>query len=111
MTLDFFHGRERGCAFGPRQPHCAAAQLSWCCKTRKRFGLTFDREGDHDEPIAISGLGVEDAPTRASTALTLAIVFVLGVVAAQSAQAQTCAVLYTFRGGKDGGNSVKLKPK
>jgi hypothetical protein len=47
----------------------------------------------------------------ASTALTLAIVFVLGVVAAQSAQAQTYAVLYTFRGGKDGGNSVKLKPK
>jgi hypothetical protein len=42
----------------------------------------------------------------ASTALALAIVFVLEVVAAQSAQAQTYSVLHTFTGGKDGGNST-----
>ena len=36
--------------------------------------------------------------------LTLAIVFVLAVVASQAAQAQTFNVLHTFTGGIDGGN-------
>jgi len=39
----------------------------------------------------------------ASGAIALAVVFVLGVVATQSAQAQTFTVLYNFTGGTDGG--------
>jgi len=38
------------------------------------------------------------------TALTLAVVLVLGVVTTYSAQAQTFTVLYNFTGGADGGN-------
>src|SRR5262249_33118392 len=37
-------------------------------------------------------------------ALALAMVLVLGLVAAQSAQAETCSVLYNFTGGYEGGD-------
>ncbi len=40
----------------------------------------------------------------ASTALTLAVVLVFGVVTTQSAQAQTFTDLYSFRGSPDGAN-------
>lgn len=40
----------------------------------------------------------------ATGALTLAIVFVLAVVASQTAQAQTFNVIHNFSGGNDGGN-------
>jgi len=40
----------------------------------------------------------------ASTALTLAVVLVFGVVTTQSAQAQTFTDLYNFRGSPDGAN-------
>jgi len=43
-------------------------------------------------------------PGTASAALTLAIVLVLGLIAAQSAQAQTLTVLYSFAGSSDGGD-------
>jgi uncharacterized repeat protein (TIGR03803 family) len=41
----------------------------------------------------------------ASTALTLIVLLLLGVVTTQSAQAQTFSVLYAFTGGADGGAS------
>ena len=41
----------------------------------------------------------------ATGTLTLAIVFVLAVVASQTAQAQTFNVIHTFTGGNDGGNA------
>src|SRR5689334_776169 len=54
-------------------------------------------------PVQHRGWTSTMRPGAAAAALLWAVVLVLGLVATQSAQAQTFKVLYAFSGGPDGG--------